>query len=57
MLLLALQKFNLVNKKYTKLKLLGSGEVKAKYDFEVNFISNTAKQKIEKLGGKVSLIK
>ena len=55
--LLALQKFNLVNKKYTKLKLLGSGEVKAKYDFEVNFISNTAKQKIEKLGGKVSLIK
>ena len=55
--LLALQKFNLVNKKYKKVKILGTGIVKTKYDFEVNFISNTAKQKIEKLGGKVSLIK
>ena len=52
-----LQKLKLVNKKYKKLKLLGSGELKEKFDAEVNFISNSAKDKIEKLGGKVSLIK
>ena len=52
-----LQKSKLVNKKYKKLKLLGSGELKEKFDAEVNFISNSAKDKIEKLGGKVSLIK
>ena len=52
-----LQKSKLVNKKYKKLKLLGSGELKDKFDAEVNFISNSAKDKIEKLGGKVSLIK
>ena len=52
-----LQKSQLVNKKYKKLKLLGSGELKEKFDAEVNFISNSAKDKIEKLGGKVSLIK
>ena len=52
-----LQKSKLKNKKYKKLKLLGSGELKEKFDAEVNFISNSAKDKIEKLGGKVSLIK
>ena len=52
-----LQKSKLINQKYKKLKLLGSGELKNKFDAEVNFISNSAKEKIEKLGGKVSLIK
>ena len=52
-----LQKTKLISKKYTKLKLLGSGDLKDKYAFEVNFISNSAKKKIEKLGGKVNLIK
>ena len=52
-----LQKIKLINKKYKKLKLLGSGDLKDKFDFEVNFISNSAKKKIEKLGGKVNLIK
>ena len=52
-----LQKSNLVNKKYNKLKVLGSGEIKEKVEIEVNYISNSAKQKIEKSGGKVSLIK
>ena len=46
-----------INNKYTKLKLLGSGEVKEKFDIEVNFISKSAKEKIEKSGGKVTLIK
>ena len=52
-----LQKSNLINKKYNKLKVLGSGEIKEKLEIEVNYISNSAKQKIEKSGGKVSLIK
>ena len=52
-----LQKFQLVNKKYSKLKLLGSGDIKEKLNIETNFISNSAKEKIEKLGGKVTLIK
>ena len=55
--LLSLQKVNLLNKKYKKLKLLGSGDIKEKFDAEVNFISASAKKKIEKLGGKVTLIK
>jgi len=55
--LLNLKKLKLINNKYTKLKLLGTGEVKEKFDIEVNFISKSAKQKIEKLGGKITLIK
>ena len=52
-----LQKFKLINKKYKKLKLLGTGDLKEKLDIEVNAVSKSAKQKIEKLGGKVTLIK
>ena len=52
-----LQKSKIVSKKYNKLKLLGSGELKEKFDIKLNFISKSAKNKIEKLGGKVSLIK
>ena len=52
-----LQKSKLINNKYKKLKLLGAGEIKEKFDFEVDFISKSAKDKIEKSGGKVTLIK
>ena len=52
-----LQKSKLINKKYRKLKLLGAGDLKQKFDIEVNSISKPAKEKIEKLGGKVTLIK
>ena len=52
-----LQKSKLINKKYRKLKLLGAGDLKQKLDIEVNAISKSAKEKIEKLGGKVTLIK
>ena len=55
--LLILQKSKLINKKYKRLKLLGLGDIKEKLDAEVNFVSNSAKEKIEKLGGKVTLIK
>ena len=53
----SLKKSNLINKSYTTLKVLGSGELKDKLDFEVNAISKSAKIKVEKLGGKVTLIK
>ena len=52
-----LQKFKLINKKYKKLKLLGSGDLKEKLNIEVNGISKSAKEKIEKAGGTVTLIK
>ena len=51
------QSKKIISKKYDKLKLLGTGDIKQKLDAEVNFVSNSAKEKIEKLGGKVSLIK
>ena len=37
--------------------MLGSGDLKQKFDIEVNSISKSAKEKIEKLGGKVTIIK
>ncbi len=52
-----LKKLNIINKKYEKIKLLGSGSIKSKFDVEVNYISKSAKEKIEKQGGKVTLIK
>ena len=52
-----LQNSKFINKKYKKLKLLGSGDLKKKFDIELNSISKSAKEKIEKLGGKVILIK
>ena len=55
--LINLQKSKLINKKHKKLKLLGAGDLKQKFDIEVNSISKSAKEKIEKLGGKVTLIK
>ena len=55
--MLNLQKSKQINKKYKKLKLLGSGDIKEKFDAEINYISNIAKEKIEKIGGKITLIK
>ena len=52
-----LQKSKFINKKYKKIKLLGTGDLKQKLDIEVNSISKSAREKIEKLGGKVLLIK
>jgi len=52
-----LQKSKIIKNKYRKLKLLGAGDIKDKFDIEVNYISKSAKEKIEKAGGKVTLIK
>ena len=52
-----LQSKKIVSKKYDKLKILGKGEIKDKVNLSVNFVSKQAKEKIEKIGGKLTLIK
>ena len=47
----------ILNKKYKKLKILGSGEIKSKITITANYVSNQAKSKIEKIGGNLSIIK
>ena len=47
----------IINKKYSKLKILGNGELKTKIDITAHFASKQAQEKIQKLGGKVNLVK
>ncbi len=47
----------ILSKKYLKLKILGSGELKDKIDISANFTSKQAKEKIAKVGGKLNIIK
>tara|TARA_Y100000992_G_scaffold297507_1_gene261209 strand:- start:1 stop:453 length:453 start_codon:yes stop_codon:yes gene_type:complete len=46
-----------VNKKYSQLKILGTGELKIKVDITANHASKQAKEKIEKAGGKLNILK
>jgi len=50
-------KKNILNKSYKKMKILGTGNVNVKLDIEADFSSKSAKEKIEKMGGKISLKK
>jgi len=52
-----LKKLKLINKNSTKIKILGSGELKAKIDFEVDFISKSVKAKLDKLDSSIKLKK
>jgi len=52
-----LKKLNIVNKKSVKLKILGSGEIKNKITVEANFFSKSAKDKLEKIGSIVQILK
>ena len=47
----------IINKKFMKLKILGSGEIKKKLDITANFASKQALEKVEKAGGKITIIK
>ncbi len=47
----------LIAKKYGKLKILGKGEVKEKIKIKTDFISKSAKVKIEKIGGSINIVK
>ena len=52
-----LKQNKLINKKYKKLKILGSGEIKKNIEISANFASKQALAKIEKAGGKITIIK
>jgi len=52
-----LQDKRIISKKYDKLKILGTGEIKNKIKLSVNFVSKQAKDKIEKIGGNITVIK
>tara|TARA_B100001939_G_C16876384_1_gene588843 strand:- start:351 stop:806 length:456 start_codon:yes stop_codon:yes gene_type:complete len=52
-----LKEKNLVNKKFEKLKILGSGELKNVITITAHFASKQALEKIEKAGAKISIIK
>ncbi len=50
-------KLKIINKKSQKLKILGTGEINSKINLEANSISNSAKEKLEKVGGSVRIKK
>ena len=52
-----LKEKKLVNKKFSKLKILGSGEIKSNIEIVAHFASKQALSKIEKVGGKVNIVK
>ena len=52
-----LKEKKLVNKKFLKLKILGSGEIKNNIEISAHFASKQALSKIEKAGGKINIIK
>ena len=51
-----LKKLNIVKKKFKKLKVLGNGEIKEKLNLEVDYLSNSAKIKLEKSGSNIKII-
>ena len=52
-----LKEKKLVNKKFKKLKILGTGEIKKNLEISAHFASKLAAQKIEKAGGKIYIVK
>ena len=52
-----LKEKKLINKKYLKLKILGSGEIKKNIEIIANFASKNALEKIQKAGGKITITK
>ena len=52
-----LKEKKLINKKYLKLKILGTGELKEKFDITAHFASKQALEKVIKAGGKINIIK
>ena len=52
-----LKEKNLINKKYLKLKILGTGEIKKNIEISAHFASKQALLKIEKVGGKINIVK
>jgi large subunit ribosomal protein L15 len=50
-----LKKNKILKNKINKIKILGNGYIKDKINLEIDFISKSAKEKIEKKGGSIKL--
>ena len=50
-----LKKLKLINKRSSKLKILGSGEIKDKINIEADLASKSAINKLEKIGGSIQI--
>jgi len=50
-----LKKIKILSKSDDKLKILGSGEIKVKVNLNVDFVSKSAKEKLQKVGATVNL--
>ena len=48
---------NIIGKSYKKIKILGTGNINHKLNVEADFSSKSAIEKIEKVGGKISIKK
>jgi len=52
-----LKKLKIIDKNSSKLKILGTGEIKDKINIEANLASKSAVAKLEKIGGSIQLKK
>ena len=52
-----LKKIILINQKSHKVKILANGDIKDKVDIEVDFISKSAREKLDKTGSTVKILK
>tara|TARA_B100000214_G_scaffold355300_1_gene312946 strand:+ start:363 stop:818 length:456 start_codon:yes stop_codon:yes gene_type:complete len=52
-----LKKLKIINKNSTKLKILGTGDIKDKVNIEANLASKSAVEKLERIGGSIQLKK
>ena len=50
-----LKKIKIINKSSNKIKILGKGEIKTKINLNVDFISKSAKEKLDKIGATINL--
>ncbi len=52
-----LKEKKLIKKDFSKLKILGSGEIKTSLEISAHFASKQALEKVQKAGGKLNIIK
>ena len=50
-----LKKTKIINRSSNKIKILGKGDIKSKVNLNVDFISKSAKDKLEKIGATINL--
>ena len=50
-----LKKAKIISKSSNKIKILGKGEIKTKVNLDVDFISKSAEEKLQKIGAAINL--